>query len=246
MAAAGHHQLGALGHVLLAQRAHVRVSPALRGDQAVLLSQGAVYDQVRVVQGLPKPHDQIEHVRVIMQKRVLLHIRVELCLALHVHRGVEVPFLRAQTVLPDADLQRRQPDIRLSLLFRSAEQYLVEHISSQLLHGRPPCAHEAESLDGSRYLARKVAPVLCLRMPALAACGSRGIKPVVQRGTITTLLYTEVVRVRVEPHKAGQGVELANAILQGGARQAPARAGFQRESCLRRAVDAPLDAVRLV
>ena len=75
----------------------------------------SVHDEVRVVDGLPQPGQQVEDVRIVVQQRALVHIVVEPRARLLVDAVVEVALALVQLILADFDAQRRQQHLRRAL-----------------------------------------------------------------------------------------------------------------------------------
>mmetsp|Transcript_7609 Transcript_7609/g.27909 ORF Transcript_7609/g.27909 Transcript_7609/m.27909 type:complete len:217 (-) Transcript_7609:1939-2589(-) len=202
-----------------------------------------MHDQVRVVHGASERRQQIEDVGVVVQERASFDVRVELDARLHVEALVEVHLLLAQSVFSDDDLDRRQVQILLPLLLRAPQHDLAEHVVAQRHEGSLPGAHVAVLDDRVRDVLLEGGEVHEAHVAAVRAVP---LAHEAEALAVAALLLTVVEGVRAEAEEADQRVELAHAVLQGRAREAPLHPAPKRVRRLRGAVRAALDPVRLV
>ena len=122
---------------------------------------------LRVIDGLPHPHQQVKYVSVIVQQRPFLHVAVKLCATLRIKGRIEIFLGGVKLNVLDIDNTRRKDEILGSRGLGPAHQKFVKHVMLQLEHGPLPIQFVTASLDRIQNVLVKVSVVLHGSVPAI-------------------------------------------------------------------------------
>mmetsp|Transcript_26567 Transcript_26567/g.82114 ORF Transcript_26567/g.82114 Transcript_26567/m.82114 type:complete len:386 (-) Transcript_26567:1598-2755(-) len=200
-----------------------------------------------MVERLPQPRQELEDVGVVVQQRPLLDEGVEARRRLFVQGRVEVALGLGQLDGHDGDLARRQLDVLGALGLRPAQHDAVEHVAAQKHHRLAPVAHVAVAHDGVHHVPVEVRVVLQRAVPAVHAPVQKVLREGMrQRRALAARRRAVVARVRRQTHEAEQRVQIADAVLQRRAGDAPLTIGVERVGAAGGGRGAALDAVGLI
>mmetsp|Transcript_25520 Transcript_25520/g.64869 ORF Transcript_25520/g.64869 Transcript_25520/m.64869 type:complete len:271 (+) Transcript_25520:932-1744(+) len=155
VAAAGEHDVLAIFVAQAAVGALEAAGSSTRGasERGAVLELGIldlalrVEDEIRVVDGLAQPREQVEDVGVVVQQGARLDVCAELRLALRVETVIKVILPRVEKVgFYGHDLGRKHHLVRAARL-GAPQQDLVEHAALELDKRRAPRAHVAKLFD---------------------------------------------------------------------------------------------------
>mmetsp|Transcript_30913 Transcript_30913/g.104106 ORF Transcript_30913/g.104106 Transcript_30913/m.104106 type:complete len:362 (-) Transcript_30913:245-1330(-) len=225
-----------------------QIEEACRGRRGVGLGvrRGSVHDEIRVVQRLPQPREELEDVGVVVQDGALVHESGKPGLLLFKNAFIKVALLRRQLQQNLAHDQARQLQVRRALLLRPAEHDHVQNVLSEQTQRPRARARVARLLDGLQDALVKVVVVLHRGVAAQLAPRAVAAHRPDQTLAVAALLGAKVVGVGVDAQEADQRLQFFHAVLQRRAGEAPTPVRPESENRLGRARGEPLDSMRLV
>mmetsp|Transcript_12173 Transcript_12173/g.38977 ORF Transcript_12173/g.38977 Transcript_12173/m.38977 type:complete len:270 (+) Transcript_12173:215-1024(+) len=181
-----------------------------------------VHHEVRVVDRLAEPRQQVEDVRVVVEQGAGLDVGAKLGLRLRVDGLVKVHLRVVEEVGLERDELGRENHLLRAPLLGAPQQALVEHLALER-HKRVAAGADVAILaDRVDDVAVEARVVLHRPVAAVLALGVVGVEPVLAALAVAAGRLAKVVGVRLEPEERDQRVELADAVLQRRAREAPA------------------------